>query len=83
MLLSEWEGFSLVQLESLKKGIPVIAYNNKGMNELGGELGVIQVNNKNINEVVSIINKLHANKSFYLENQTAAKELVSSFSREG
>ena len=81
LLLSEWEGFSLVQLESLKKGIPVIAYNNKGMNELGGELGVIQVNNKNINGVVSIINKLHGNKSFYLKNQTAAKELVLSFSR--
>ena len=83
LLLSEWEGFSLVQLESLKKGIPVIAYNNKGMNELGGELGVIQVNNKNINGVVSIINKLHGNKSFYLKNQTAAKELVLSFSRKG
>lgn len=77
LLLSKWEGFSLVQLEALSYGVPVISFNNKGMNELAESgNGLFLCEADDLEAVVNTLSKLQSNSEFFAENQLAAPQLV-------
>lgn len=64
IMTSRWEGFGLSLLEAMSYGLPVIAYNQTGSNEIleDGKYGIL-VENGNIEEFSKKLNELINDKS--------------------
>lgn len=61
LIPSLWEGFGLVAIEALSAGLPIVASNVPGLNEIlnSEECPVILTEKGNVNELVNAISRFH------------------------
>ncbi|MDQ0206812.1 poly(glycerol-phosphate) alpha-glucosyltransferase [Alkalicoccobacillus murimartini] len=83
LLTSDYEGFGLVVLESLKNGCPVVSYDLKyGPSDIiTHDKNGILVENKNIDELANVMIEILSNSSILdqLRDHAASEDLLDSF----
>ena len=83
LMTSRWEGFPLVLAEAMSFGLPIVAFEQSGSNEVlkAGDTGVL-IKNGDVEEIVQALLELIADKDKRIVYQKKSLERVKDFDRD-